>query len=68
MFESTITFRWWRDDKTPIAANEEYELIEAAAARILPMVLDGYVEGELCLETDSIDYSGYWKISTGTPT
>ena len=61
----TIEFNWWRSDNETIDEEHTETLIEDAEDRILPMMRDGFGEGELATnihtEGEDIEYKGYWK-------
>ena len=67
--ESTLTYRWWRDDKQDIPEEHIEELDAHAKDRITEQWAMGNYAGELC-ETlclddsaEEIEYTGWWELN-----
>jgi len=72
--KQTITFRWWKTDKSDIKEAHIEHLEEHANNHITEMRVAGMTSGYLCeyVRTDDedgedgVEYSGWWEFSTET--
>ena len=62
--ESTLTYRWWRDDHKDIPEDHIEDLDAHAKDRITELWAKGYNAGELSEDfADEITYSGWWELN-----
>ncbi|MHA1972812.1 MAG: hypothetical protein ACTSW1_07460 [Candidatus Hodarchaeales archaeon] len=70
--KQTITYRWWKPDRSEIKTSHIEELDEVAEKRIAELRTEGCTSGDLianlCLSNEDpnegIDYNGWWEIDT----
>lgn len=62
--KTTINIVWWADDGSDeVPENHKNQLMEHALKHITPLILDGYISGQLRCEIDDINYyAGSWSI------
>lgn len=64
-----VTYRWWRSGGREIVSDHVDALNKSALDRIMPLLSEGYVQGELYNDTRMTDddkngavYLGWWEV------
>ena len=64
-----ITYRWWRSGGREIVSDHVDALKERALDRIMPLLGNGYIEGELYDnismtddDENGVEYLGWWEV------
>jgi hypothetical protein len=62
--QETITFRWWDNEAEEIPIEHRNQLENSAKEQIAEMKGNGYTSGQLNDLIDSVDYVGWWEMTT----